>query len=531
MVGLDGGTFNVIGPMMAKGRVPNLSALAKEGASGRLESVFPLNSAVAWNSFSSGKYPGKHGVFGFVKRLEGSYRTRPVTSGDRKARTFWQLASDAGKRCCIVNVPLTYPADHINGVMVSGFPYPADSRDYAYPESFRVEMQGALDGVPLLKPSPRFARSGDRQRLAEELNAVTAAQVRLLSRLLEREPWDLVVTVFDATDLAGHFLWGAPNVAGSTDSLYSVYDSVDSALGVVMGWTRHDDLVIVLSDHGFGEGRYTLDMNSWLLDRGFMKLKSAPGTRLRKALFKRGATGNSIFRLARRLGLQGRPTHGYSGLTVRMSAARKVSLSLDDVDWKKTRAYGYNKGGEFFVNLKGREPEGIVRDGAERKAVVEELKCSLKEFQDPHDGHQVFDCILSGNQMYHGPNLQDAPDVVFFDREMNYSPFTIFDFGTSETFAPRRPPSGVHQFDGILLGRGPDIAGSTVIEGARIVDVAPTILAALGLPALSEMDGKAIPQLCRGDSAKEAGKRRISEEEMERIRGATRRLSDSGRGL
>src|SRR5712692_5834544 len=96
-------------PMMMEGRLKNFSKLAQSGATGKLESTILPLSATAWNTFATGKNPGKHGIFDFSRRVEGTYKQVPTTALDRGARTLWQYASDAGQRCCIVNVPLTYP--------------------------------------------------------------------------------------------------------------------------------------------------------------------------------------------------------------------------------------------------------------------------------------------------------------------------------------------------------------------------------------------------------------------------------------
>src|SRR2546427_12747427 len=152
-------------PMFDRGRLNNLHELAKRGVRGTLTSTILPLSATAWNSLGTGKNPGKHGIYDFSRRVEGTYTQVPTTALDRGARTLWQYASDAGKRCCIVNVPLTYPPEPVNGIMISGFPYPESRKDYAIPREILAEIEKELGITQLHKPSPHFLRQGDERKL------------------------------------------------------------------------------------------------------------------------------------------------------------------------------------------------------------------------------------------------------------------------------------------------------------------------------------------------------------------------------
>src|SRR5579872_4614515 len=169
IIGLDGATFDIINPMIKEGLLPNLARLLQHGSSGNLISTILPLSSVAWSSFASGRNPAKHGMYDFSKRKDNSYEYAPVTSLDRGAKAVWEYASDAGKRCLIVNVPLTYPPEKVNGVMISGFPYPESRKDFAWPRGVIEEINKELGIASILKPNPQFLKDGDEERIAAEV--------------------------------------------------------------------------------------------------------------------------------------------------------------------------------------------------------------------------------------------------------------------------------------------------------------------------------------------------------------------------
>lgn len=125
ILGLDGATFDLVHPWVREGLLPTFAGLLTEGAWGPLRSVPNMNTAPAWTTFMTGKNPGKHGVFWFAEEGERPGEVRFVSAADRQATSLWRLLSDGGRKVAVVNVPLTYPAEPVNGFMVSGFDAPS----------------------------------------------------------------------------------------------------------------------------------------------------------------------------------------------------------------------------------------------------------------------------------------------------------------------------------------------------------------------------------------------------------------------
>jgi predicted AlkP superfamily phosphohydrolase/phosphomutase len=517
VIGLDGATFDIMRPMFAEGRLPNFKQLLQEGASGNLYStIYPLSST-AWCSFATGRNPAKHGMFDFAKRVEGTYSYIPVSSADRKSKAIWDYASEAGLRSCVVNVPLTYPPQKINGVMISGFPFSSNKRDFAYPVEILEDIKRDLGITSILKPNPQFLSDGDELKVVAEVNDITRKQKEIIKYLMERERWDLFVSVFDGPDVVSHFLWHHidPNhpkydpakAEKYGDLIYDVYEKLDAAFGEIRSHLTERDDVFVISDHGFGPCYYTIHLNNWLMRNGYLKLKSSAGTRFRKILFDLGISSQSLLDAAKKMKLVSTKTNTYSKDSKKVKLAKKLTLSTDDIDWERTVAYSAGNYGPVYLNLKGREPKGKVAKGAEYDNLVGEIATKLKEEPDPRSGLRPFETIYTKDRIYSGPFYEDAPDIVYFDSTWLYYPMRVFEFGNKDLFGINPIYTGAHRMEGIFLGGGPDLERKSYMN-MNLIDLTPTLLHMLGLSVPDEMDGKVLSQIFKEGS--EIAKRQVS---------------------
>jgi predicted AlkP superfamily phosphohydrolase/phosphomutase len=208
-------------------------------------------------------------------------------------------------------------------------------------------------------------------------------------------------------------------------------------------------------------------------------------------MFRSGFTLRNIHQVADRLGLaqQAEYVAGYF-----VDHLLKLAfLSFLDVDWSRSKAYSFGRHlGSIYVNLKGREPQGIVEPGAEYEAVRDEITRLARDFRDPRTGRYLIGEVLRREDIYNGPFLDRAPDLILRPQDPSDIFFGLADFGHRNTVDTVYRYSGMHRDYGMLIMNGPGIRQGSEIEGAAIHDIAPTVLHTMGLPVPSDMDGRAL---------------------------------------
>ncbi len=287
LVGIDGATLRVIGPMIAEQRLPNLARIAAHGVSGPLQSLLPLHSPRIWNTIATGKVPSKHGILSFVRADERGNHL--YLSSDRRVPALWNIASSHGLTVGVVNWWNSYPPERINGVMVSDHFFPeqlanleqtfkADPETVGpkvFPEQWEARAQAAMSAQPLSVPIPDpFKDNAElpswirRDGLSRQFQ--TDRQVTAVALALDADIHpDLLMVYLPGVDRVSHSLWGnlepaelyperlrpspAQRQAG-VKALQGYYEYVDALLGTLLARFDDDDLVLVMSDHGFEAG-------------------------------------------------------------------------------------------------------------------------------------------------------------------------------------------------------------------------------------------------------------------------------------
>ena len=494
VIGLDGGDWSLIEPWVQEGKLPTFQRLMAEGAWGRLRSTMPPITAPAWSSFITGKNPGKHGLIDFVFRQRESYHVSPVNASLRRGRSLWALLGDGGKRVLVVNVPVTYPPEPVPGYLVSGLLTPSERSAFTHPPELAAELRAA--GYRIHTPQS-YAR-GDIDRFLRDIYETTDIQWMALQRLMSSNPWDLAMYVFRGTDRIQHGLWhfmdaghplhGAPGTEKYRDAIQEYYQYIDQKLAGLLGSLDGRTLLILMSDHGAGPFHKYIYMNNWLLRWGLLKLRNRPQTRLKRAGFDLGLTPINVYNLLLRLGLgrlKGKVTKGKGAKSL-----SRLFLSFQDVDWEQTRAYSLGNAGQLWINLRGREPRGIVEPGANYAAVRRDLVARVREMRDPATGEKMVDEVFVREDLYEGPYVEQMPDVVFVPKGFRYLSFGEYEFASHRLVDVSLGITGWHRLQGMVLLHGAPIRAEGKVVDARIEDLAPTILYLMGQPVPADMDGQ-----------------------------------------
>jgi predicted AlkP superfamily phosphohydrolase/phosphomutase len=544
IVGIDGGTFDLIGPWAQAGDLPNLARLMAEGAHGPLESTHPPVTSPAWPSFATGRNPGEHGVFDFIRASGGDFDLVNATS--LRAKTLWQLLSEAGQRVGVMNVPVTYPPLPVNGFLISGMPVPIGGR-FTYPAQFLGRYHAQLPPYRL-GPSVQY-KPGQEGAFIQDLLDLTECWAQYALRLLcDHADYEFLMFHFQSTDVMQHALWrfvdpahplyDAGAAARYGPAVKQAYAIIDRFIGHALERVGDDTSVLVMSDHGFGPLHYVVNLNLLFLEHGLLSLKRGAWTRAKAALFRAGLTPAGLWRWIEHAGLQ-----NYVWQVSRSTRNKVVSkfLSFDDVDWTHTRAYSIGHVGQVYINLRGRQPHGSVAPGADYATARQQVLDALATLRHPVNGKPLVERVIPAQEVVHGPYAACGPDLYLVMDGYHTIAFPLF--ATDERIITRqiRGDSGCHQPYGILIAWGKDVRAGSRVEGARIYDLAPTVLHLLGQPVPDDMEGHVLeamltlerpviyePSTSAGSRGRVADEQTLSAEETAQVEDRLRALGYLG---
>ncbi len=493
VIGIDGASWNILNPMMHNGAMPTLKGLVDSGVSGSLTSTIPPTSPPAWASLMTGKDPAKHGIFSWWEALNLHFA--PLNARHISGRTLWQLLSESGKRVGVYNVPMTYPppAYPINGFLISGCLTPSTESEFTYPATLRDELIRLVGDYIIDVPWLEYEHRKDgRRALMQDLAAMLQQRTKIGMALLDQHQTDFFMIVLAGNDRMSHCLWtymalksGAELDAEGRElqeMILAYYAQLDETLARMLEYCGPETSLFVMSDHGFGPIRKEVYINKWLAEQGLLVSASNPGSRrVRTAL--RG--------LANRLGITRERLS--QSLGQRATEVAQGLVNTVRIDWSSTKAYS-NGSNSIQINLKGREPYGIVNPGNEYEEIVSQVIERLEQLRDPETAGRVVKAVFRKEQLGQGPLIERAPDLLLLMGDEGYVAYEC-DVDVVDVFGLPGWRNGEHTPSGVLIAAGRHINKGTTIEGARIVDLAPTILYRMGLPVPDDMDGQILAEL------------------------------------
>lgn len=510
-LGLDGTTFDLLDPLMREIGLPNLERIIASGARASLETTIPPITPTAWVSLVTGKNPGKHGILEFLLRRNGSMHNLPVNQALRDSPAIWDILSQLGKKVIVTNMPVTYPPASVNGLMVSDFLTPRGKRDFTYPADLLTELESKF-GPYRLYITEVYA-PGNIDKVLDQLFDELEYKTKVTEYLMEQYPWDFYANHIWSTDRCQHELWhiwdekhplsNRKEVTKHRDRVMQFWKAVDEAVGRMVKKAGKDTLVMMGSDHGFGPIHKFLCFNIWLLSEGLLVLKKSAMTQFKKLLFNLGFTPEFGYRMSMRMGLAKiRLAAGVTNRSQLFKIIDSLMLSLQDVDWTKTVAYSKGNYGQIFINLKGREPNGVVTPGVEYERICQTVVDKLKAIVNPDTGEKLINQVWRREEIYTGPHVEAAPDISFLPLDMRYKPMGTLDLTSNRFITDVYGNSGDHRMNGLYIATGPNIKPAMRLSRARIIDVAPTMLYLLGYPIPKDMDGEVLTEMITDDYLK-----------------------------
>ncbi len=520
MIGMDGVPFDLIARWAAQGHLPNIKRLIESGASGDLRSTMPPTSGPSWTTVSTGKNPGKTGIYDFLYRREGSYVFPPVNASMRSGKSLWRILSEHDRRVVVVNLPISYPVEEVNGVLISGWMTPYFAKDFTWPRELGDEINREV-GDYRIYPAETFAESRSKaffQACDELLELLTRTNLYLM----KREPWEFFLTVYFDTDRVLHQLWHyldpehpwrpkSQRGVDLSEPVIRYFNRLDADIGRLIDAAGSDVRVMMMSDHGMGTAGRFIVLNNLLLEHGYIALDRDPATRLKEMAFRRGFTLRNVHRIADRLGLAKHAE--YKNVYSFDEMLKRFLLSFHNVDWSRTQAYSFGRHyGSVFLNVRGREPQGCVEPGAEYERVRDEIAEKMLAHVDPELGRPLVSKCVKREEVYSGERVEEAPDLILLPEDPSDIFYGLSDFGSNRVWDQTYRYSGMHRDDGLLIASGAEIrSGFEVPTGAAsVVDLAPTILHWMGHEVPADMDGRVLQDLM-SDSFVEQNPVRLTE--------------------
>ncbi len=444
-----------------RGELPTLDGLMKEGIYGELRSTIPPITVPAWTSMLSSKDPGQLGFYGFRNRRSHNYEELYFANASYiREKMVWNYLEDRGLTSILIGIPQTFPPRPLRGIMVGSFLTPDKSTEYTYPRVVKEELDRIADGDYII--DVKNFRTDDKAGLLREIYSMTRRRFKVVNHYLQQEPWDFFMFVEMGIDRLHHGFWRYQDKGhrlyepGSPyeNAIKEYYQYVDQEIGDLLEGLDSDTSVMVVSDHGAKRMEGAICINEWLIGKGYLRLKATPDS----------------------------PT----------------KLTLDVIDWEKTRAWG--EGGYYgriFLNVQGREPQGIIPPG-EYRAFRDHLKRELESLGD-EAGRSIGTRVFKPEEIYRSVN-NIAPDLIAYFGDLNWrGAGTIGNKRVHLYENDTGPDDANHAEEGIFVFKtdraklaGIGLKRGQKVEGLSLYDIAPTVLDCFGVSVPSDMIGRSI---------------------------------------
>jgi len=433
--------------------LPNLGRLIDGGLHGMLESTIPPITVPAWMSMMTGKNPGRLGFYGFRNRTSYAYEELGLTnSANVKEATVWDILSAAGKKVVVLGVPPTYPPKPVNGCLVTCFLTPNADCEFTYPPELKGEVEKVVGRY--LFDVENF-RTDNKRVLLEQIYDMTEKRFRLARHLIRAKEWDFFMMMEIGPDRIHHAFWKyfdpehRKHEPGSPfeHAIRDYYRYLDDRIGELLADLDDDTTVLVVSDHGAKRMDGGICLNEWLIQEGYLRLRERP---------------------------QG-----------------VVPLGKASVEWGSTAAWGAGGYyGRIFLNVKGREPQGVI-DPVRYEAVRDELTAKILALRDDQ-GRPMNNKVFKPQEVY--PECRGIPpDLIVYFGDLYWRAIgSVGRNGIHVLENDTGPDDANHAQHGIFILYDPAVQQGRRVGPLQIVDCAPTILRLLGLSIPQDMEGKVV---------------------------------------
>ncbi len=417
VLGIDGVPCSLLRRFMHEGIMPRLAGIAQKGTLIPMTASIPEVSSTSWSTFMTGVNPGRHGIYGFTELQKGTYKWRFPNFTDLKSDTLWDIAGRNDKKSIVINVPSTYPARELNGVLTAGF-VALDLKKATYPEKAYEYLKKI--GYRLDVDTRKAQESSEA--LARDIDATYNIRKNAILHFMDNQEWDLFIGVITETDRLHHYLWIALEDESHPQHKFFLdfYKKIDEFIGEIHKRAGDDVPFIMLSDHGSTAIRKEIYLNCWLKEKGYLKFK------------------------------------------------KDNPDSFEDMH-EESKVFVLDPS-RFYIHIKGKYPYGGVAE-EEYESLRQKLKKELLELVI--DGEKVIKAVIFKEELYSGKLYDDAPDLI----ALPYDGFDLKGSINKAQIAGRGLLTGGHTREDAVFYINRNINAKDI----NIIDVGPTIISLLGI--------------------------------------------------
>ncbi|QTA38422.1 alkaline phosphatase family protein [Thermosipho ferrireducens] len=400
----------------------NIQKIAK--SYGPLRSTIPPITVPAWMSMVTSKDPGELGIYGFRNRKDYSYDSVTFANSRMiKDETIWDTLSKKGYKSIVLSVPLTYPPKKLNGNLVTSFLTPGTDVDFTYPKELKKEIKNWVGEYMF---DVENFRTNDKDRLLKDIYKMTEKRFEVAKHLVTEKEWDFFMMVEIGVDRMHHAFWAhhdSTHFKHDPDSPYKsairdYYKYIDKKIGELVSLFPDDTVIIITSDHGIQKMDGGIAINDWLIEKGYLVLKERPE----------------------------KPT--------------RIGKLISDgmIDWSKTKAWGMGGYyGRLFINVEGREPNGIVKK-EEYESFRDQLIKELENITD-EQGNNIGTRVFKPEEVYKEVR-NIAPDLIIYFGNLKWR--SMGTVGNESIWLHENdtgPDDANHAVDGIVISSEGDVPG------------------------------------------------------------------------
>ncbi len=417
VLGIDGVPYSLLTRFIERGMMPNLAALAGKGTLRDMTASIPEVSSTSWSTFMTGVNPGRHGIYGFTELRKGSYKWKFPNSDDIRSSTLWDIAGKNNRKSIVLNIPSTYPAKELKGILTAGF-VALDLKKATYPGSAYEYLKSI--GYKMDVDTRKAQESSEA--LAAEIDSAFEIRKKALLHFIDTSDWNLFIGVITETDRLHHYLWNALHDEGHPQHGFFLdfYKRLDGFIGEMYERAGDDIPFIILSDHGFTTIKKEVYLNTWLKEKGYLKFR------------------------------------------------KDNPASLEDM-LGESRVFVLDPS-RFYIHTKARYPDGSV-DAGEYDGLRQKLKEDLLSLEV--EGEKVIKSVMFREELYEGDLFDDAPDLV----ALPYEGYDLKGSINKDRVAGRGFLTGGHTREDAVFYINREVSRKDI----NIMDVGPTIMALLDI--------------------------------------------------